>query len=269
MLKSNATETKQPKSIAYIRVSSQRQVDEGVSLDAQKRRIEQLAEFKGLNLDPDDILIEQGVSAGIPLWERPKGRNLRRKLRSGDYENLIVMRLDRLFRITSDMLLTVEELDDMGIRLHIADLGGEPIDSSTTMGRFMLTIFGAIAEMERGLISERTQEGMAQLKAANKRFTESIFGWDVDEDGMLVPNWDEQDTIDWMEWQVNNNGMSASAVARSLNGQGIKGKRGGDWQSHSVSRIIANEFHANRVEFEHPDAWGSMPWHRLPTVDEM
>ena len=60
MLKSNATETKQPKSIAYIRVSSQRQVDEGVSLDAQKRRIEQLAEFKGLNLDPDDILIEQG-----------------------------------------------------------------------------------------------------------------------------------------------------------------------------------------------------------------
>ena len=58
MLKSNATETKQPKSIAYIRVSSQRQVDEGVSLDAQKRRIEQLAEFKGLNLDPNDILIE-------------------------------------------------------------------------------------------------------------------------------------------------------------------------------------------------------------------
>ena len=84
MLKSNATETKQPKSIAYIRVSSQRQVDEGVSLDAQKRRIEQLAQFKGLNLDPDDILIEQGVSAGIPLWERPKGRTLRRKLRSGD-----------------------------------------------------------------------------------------------------------------------------------------------------------------------------------------
>ena len=264
MLKSNATETKQLKSIAYIRVSSQRQVDEGVSLDAQKRRIEQLAEFKGLNLDPDDILIEQGVSAGIPLWERPKGRNLRRKLRSGDYENLIVMRLDRLFRITSDMLLTVEELDDMGIRLHIADLGGEPIDSSTTMGRFMLTIFGAIAEMERGLISERTQEGMAQLKAANKRFTESIFGWDVDGDGMLVPNWDEQDTIDWMEWQVNNNGMSASAVARSLNGQGIKGKRGGDWQSHSVSRIIANEFHDNRVDFEHPIQWGTMPWHRLP-----
>ena len=42
--------------------------------------------------------------------------------------------------------------------------------------------------MERGLISERTQEGMEQLKAQNKRFTESIFGWDVDVNGMLIPN---------------------------------------------------------------------------------
>ena len=263
MQKPNATETKQPKSIAYIRVSSQRQVDEGVSLDAQKRRIEQLAEFKGLNLDPDDILIEQGVSAGIPLWERPKGRNLRRKLRSGDYENLIVMRLDRLFRITSDMLLTVEELDDMGIRLHIADLGGEPIDSSTTMGRFMLTIFGAIAEMERGLISERTQEGMAQLKAQNKRFTESIFGWDVDVNGMLIPNWYEQDLIDWMDWQIEVNGMSAASVARSLNSRGITGKRGGQWQGQSVKRTISHKFHENRADLPHPSQWGIMPWHRL------
>ena len=84
----------------------------------------------------------------------------------------------------------------MGVRLLIADLGGEAIDTSTSTGRFMLTIFGGIAEMERGLISERTQEGMDQLKAQNKRFTESIFGWDVDVNGMLIPNWYEQDLID-------------------------------------------------------------------------
>ena len=75
--------------------------------------------------------------------------------------------------------------------------------------------------MERGLISERTQEGMEQLKAQNKRFTESIFGWDVDANGMLIPNWYEQDLIDWMDWQIEVNGMSAAAVARSLNARGI------------------------------------------------
>ena len=226
------------KTIAYIRVSSQRQVDEGNSLEAQKRRIIQLAQFKGLSIAPEDFLIEKGVSAGIPLWERPMGRVLRRKLLSGEYSNLIAMKLDRLFRITTDMLLTVQEVEDMGVRLLIADLGGEAIDTSTSTGRFMLTIFGGIAEMERGLISERTQEGMDQLKAQNKRFTESIFGWDVDVNGMLIPNWYEQDLIDWMDWQIEVNGMSAAAVARSLNSRGITGKRGGQWQGQSVKRTI-------------------------------
>ena len=231
------------KTIAYIRVSSQRQVDEGNSLEAQKRRIIQLAQFKGLSIAPEDFLIEKGVSAGIPLWERPMGRVLRRKLLSGEYSNLIAMKLDRLFRITTDMLLTVQEVEDMGVRLLIADLGGEAIDTSTSTGRFMLTIFGGIAEMERGLISERTQEGMDQLKAQNKRFTESIFGWDVDVNGMLIPNWYEQDLIDWMDWQIEVNGMSAAAVARSLNSRGITGKRGGQWQGQSVKRTISHTFH--------------------------
>lgn len=250
------------KTIAYIRVSSQRQVDEGNSLEAQKRRIIQLAQFKGLSIAPEDFLIEKGVSAGIPLWERPMGRALRRKLLSGEYSNLIAMKLDRLFRITTDMLLTVQEVEDMGVRLLIADLGGEAIDTSTSTGRFMLTIFGGIAEMERGLISERTQEGMDQLKAQNKRFTESIFGWDVNEDGMLEPNWYEQDLIDWMDWQIEDNGMSAAAVARSLNSRGITGKRGGQWQGQSVKRTISHTFHENRADFPYPSQWGTMPWHR-------
>lgn len=74
------------------------------------------------------------------------GRVLRRKLLSGEYSNLIAMKLDGLFRITTDMLLTVQEVEDMGVRLLIADLGGEAIDTSTSTGRFMLTIFGGIAE---------------------------------------------------------------------------------------------------------------------------
>ena len=250
------------KTIAYIRVSSQRQVDEGNSLEAQKRRIIQLAQFKGLSIAPEDFLIEKGVSAGIPLWERPIGRVLRRKLLSGEYSNLIAMKLDRLFRITTDMLLTVQEVEDMGVRLLIADLGGEAIDTSTSTGRFMLTIFGGIAEMERGLISERTQEGMDQLKAQNKRFTQSIFGWDVNEDGMLEPNWYEQDLIDWMDWQIEDNGMSAAAVARSLNSRGITGKRGGQWQGQSVRRTISHTFHENRAEFSHPSQWGTIPSYR-------
>ena len=63
---------------AYVRVSSQRQADEGVSIDAQIRRIKQYAQFKGLTLKDEDIFIDRAVSGGIPIWLRPQGGALHR-----------------------------------------------------------------------------------------------------------------------------------------------------------------------------------------------
>ncbi len=261
---SNETNRNPRKAIAYIRVSSQRQVDEGVSIQAQKRRILEYVRYKKLNLSPDDIIIEEGVSGGIPLWDRPKGRILKRRLSTGQYQGIVTMKLDRMFRLTTDVLTTIDELNDAGIDLHIVDLNGEAVDTSTTMGRFFLTLMGALAEMERGLVSERTQLSMDHLKATHKKFTQSIYGWDVEANGSLKPNWFEQNIIDYMDWQINVNGMSASAVARSLNTQGIMGKRGGKWHSSGISRVMNNEFHNERTNFPHPANWGSKVWHILP-----
>ena len=246
---------------AYIRVSSQQQVDKGVSIDAQKRRIKEYAKFKGLNLDEKDIFIEEGVSDGIPIWERPRGRALKQKLQTGNYSHVICMKLDRMFRLVSDMLHTVDELADAGMSFHIVDLNGEAVDTSSSMGRFMLTMMAAMAEMERGLISERTLEGMIQLKANHRKFTHSIYGWDVDKNGMLIPNWNEQNNIDYMVWQMVKNGMSASSVARSLNKQGIRGKRGGEWQGNAITRTVKYPFHLERNKFPYPKNWGTRPWH--------
>ena len=244
---------------AYIRVSSQRQVDKGVSIDAQKRRIKEYAKFKDLNLDEKDIFIEEGVSGGIPIWERPRGRALKQKLQTGNYSHVICMKLDRMFRLVSDMLHTVDELADAGMSFHIVDLNGEAVDTSSSRGRFMLTMMAAMAEMERGLISERTLEGMIQLKANHRKFTHSIYGWDVDKNGMLIPNSNEQNNIDYMGWQMDVNGMSASSVARSLNKQGIRGKRGGEWQGNAITRTVKYPFHLERNKFPYPKNWGTRP----------
>jgi len=261
MFVTKAAENSQ-KSIAYIRVSSKRQVDEGVSMEAQKRRILEYARFKGLNLADDDIIIEEGVSGGIPIWERPRGRLLKQKLSTGQYANLISMKIDRMFRMTTDMLNTIDELADAGIAIHIVDMNGEALDTSTSMGRFFLTVMGAMAEMERGLISERTQEGMNQLKSTHQKFTQSLYGWNAKEDGSLYPNWNEQDVIDYMHWQIDVNGMSASAVARNLNKLNIKGKRGGKWYSSGLIRVKNNPFHIQRKKYPKPKNWGDKYWHR-------
>ncbi len=79
---------KREKALAYIRFSSQRQADEGVSLDAQKRRILDYAKFRDIPLSEEDIFIEKGVSGGIPLWDRPRGRTLKRKLASGKFPGI-------------------------------------------------------------------------------------------------------------------------------------------------------------------------------------
>ena len=62
------------RAVAYARVSSKRQAEEGVSLDAQVERLLAYAEFRGLDLDPKDIYVDDGISAAIHLWSRPAGR---------------------------------------------------------------------------------------------------------------------------------------------------------------------------------------------------
>ena len=58
------------RAVAYARVSSKRQAEEGVSLDAQVERLIAYAEFRGLYLDPEDIYIDDGISAAIHLWSK-------------------------------------------------------------------------------------------------------------------------------------------------------------------------------------------------------
>ena len=65
-------------------------MDEGVSIQAQKRRILEYVLYKKLNLANEDIFIEEGVSGGIPIWDRPKGQNLKRRLDTGQYRTLLL-----------------------------------------------------------------------------------------------------------------------------------------------------------------------------------
>ena len=72
----------------------------------------------------------------------------------------------------------------------------------------------------------------------------------------------EQNVIDYIHWQINDNGMSATSVAKQLNKNGYKGKRGGNWSSGSVLNVSRNILHERRRKFPSPEKWGSRIWHR-------
>ena len=65
-------------------------------------------------------------------------------------------KLDRLFRDAADCLNVTKHWDKRNIALHLIDVGGQTIDTSSSMGRFFLTMMAGVAEMERNLIRDRT-----------------------------------------------------------------------------------------------------------------
>ena len=248
------------RAVAYARVSSKRQAEEGVSLDAQVERLLAYAEFRGLELDPEDIYIDDGISAAIHLWSRPAGRKMRETIYHERVGHVLALKMDRLFRDVQDCLGSVDELRGIGVDIHILDQDGGTLDTSTSMGRFFLTTIASLAELERGQISERTKIAMKHLKDNAKVFTGPIFGWDRQGDD-IVPNWIEQDTIDYMRHRHYVQGWSGNRIAKHLEDLSVKGKLGGSWTSSMVLRTCRYEFHGTRRLFEHPEWWGKEIYH--------
>ncbi len=248
------------RAVAYARVSSKRQAEEGVSLNAQVERLLAYAEFRGLELDPEDIYIDDGISAAIHLWSRPAGRRMRKTIYHERVGHVLALKMDRLFRDVQDCLGSVDELRGIGVDIHILDQDGGTLDTSTSMGRFFLTTIASLAELERGQISERTKIAMKHLKDNAKVFTGPIFGWDRQGDD-IIPNWREQDVIDYMRHRHYVQGWSGNRIAKHLGELGLKGKLGGSWTSSMVLRTCRYEFHETRRMFDHPEWWGSEPYH--------
>jgi DNA invertase Pin-like site-specific DNA recombinase len=94
---------------------------------------------------------------------RPVLTKLLKDLRAGDV--LVVVRLDRLARSVSHLLDVIEDLEKRGV--HFRSLR-DPIDTSTPQGMFSLQVLGAVAQLERALIAERTKSGMKTAKARGR-----------------------------------------------------------------------------------------------------
>ncbi|MDQ1902810.1 recombinase family protein [Paracoccus sp. WLY502] len=94
---------------------------------------------------------------------RPALARLLAQIRSGD--TLVVVRLDRLARSLAHLLQVIEALEARGA--HFRSLG-DPIDTATRQGRFSLQVMGAVAELERALIRERTKAGLRSAQAQGR-----------------------------------------------------------------------------------------------------
>lgn len=101
---------------------------------------------------------------GTSTFQRTELESCLRTLRKGD--TLIVWRLDRLGRSLKDLVEIVSALEDKGIGFRSLT---ENIDTTSAGGKLVFHLFGALAEFERNLISDRTKAGLAAARARGRR----------------------------------------------------------------------------------------------------
>lgn len=173
----------------YIRVSTERQYEEGYSIDAQKDKL--IAQCKLKDYDNYEFYIDGGYT-GSNL-NRPEMQRLISDIEQQKINSVIVYKLDRLSRSQKDTLYLIEDVfNPNGVDFISIN---ENFDTTTPYGRLMIGILSSFAQLERENIYLRTRMGMS--KRVEKGFWMGggriPFGYDYDEkQGILIPNKDAE-----------------------------------------------------------------------------
>lgn len=207
--------------LLYTRVSTQMQVEGGVSLDSQERELRRAAEAAGFA--EVELVREEGRS-GKSISGRPALRSALDRLDSGDAAALFVTRVDRLARSTQDFLLIIDRANKNNWRLVLLDLS---LDTSSYQGRFVITVMSALAEMERNIIAERQKDVHKHRRSQGKR-------WGID----LGP---KPEVIDELRERIlleRAAGLSYKEIANRLNAEKVKSSRGKQWYPMTVKNVV-------------------------------
>uniref|UniRef100_A0A2A4YPU6 Integrase n=1 Tax=OCS116 cluster bacterium TaxID=2030921 RepID=A0A2A4YPU6_9PROT len=137
--------------IGYARTSTVEQI---AGYEAQKRDLENVGVEKIFSEQISSVAVRSELLAALDY------------VRDGD--TLVVTKLDRLARSTSNLLQIVDQLEEKKIGLKILDFGGSEIDTKSPTGKLTITMFAAMAQFEREMMLERQREGIAKAKAEGK-----------------------------------------------------------------------------------------------------
>jgi site-specific DNA recombinase len=217
--------------IGYVRVSTDRQAEQGVSLEAQEAKIRAMATVQGAELL--DVIVDGGESA--KSLNRPGLQHLLNLINAGKVEAVIVAKLDRLTRSVKDLCGLLELFEKRKVALVSV---AESLDTGSAAGRLVITIMGAVSQWEREAIGERTRDALRHKRGKRERVGNIRFGYRLAADGVHIePDPSEQAALAAIR-SLRSGGHSLRAVAGSLNASGHRTRRGTKWRLESVVRAI-------------------------------
>lgn len=204
--------------LLYARVSTNRQVDTGHSLESQSKALINKAESQGYTVE---LILESGSGRKA---NRPKLTEALQRLNKGEAQALFALDLDRLARNTRHALELVEMAKRRKWRLVVLSLD---LDTETVIGKMMISQLAIFAEFESGMTSER-------VKRQHQARRERGIIWGVDEGfrGNLNPKARKLIITE------HTRGASLRQIARALEAKGLQTARGGKWHAATVKSYL-------------------------------
>jgi site-specific DNA recombinase len=225
------------KAAGYIRVSTIGQT-ENESLDLQREAIQKHINENSWELIK--IYEDPGVSGAKD--KRPGLDALRQAARNHEFDILVVRDLTRFGRSARDLLNNIEELKGYGI--DFVSIKGNH-DTSTSEGRLMLTLLSAIAEFERDIIMQRTNEGKMAKWTSHRAWVGLLpygFTWD-EETGKIIQVEEEVKIYKRIVTEYLELNYSFNDICIRLNSEHIPTRHGKRWNTAGLSQLLRNSMH--------------------------
>lgn len=215
--------------IGYIRVSTIGQVVEGLSLEAQRAKVEAWCQLNDYQLVA--VFEDAGIS-GKSMANRPGLRAALHTLAPG--AALVAVSLSRLARSTTDMLHIGATIEKRGADLVSLS---EKLDSTSAAGKMLFRLFAVLNEFERDRTAERTTAILRHKRAKREVYGRTPFGF-KEVAGHLVEVPEEAAIVSEMH-TLRTQGRSLRAIAATLNARGIRPKQGGAaWYAETVKSVL-------------------------------
>lgn len=225
---------------AYCRVSTDK-TDQINSLEAQKRFFYEYTERTGDTLVR--LYADEGIS-GTKIRNRKEFLCLMQEAETGAFDMVVVKDISRFARNTVDLLQSIRKLKSLGIETLFLTANMNSMGNS----EFILTIFGALAQEESANTSKRVKFGK-KLNAEKGRVPNIVFGYDKSAGDYFNLSINEQEAAvvrRIFEW-YNDEGYGSAKIAKMLNENGLRTKRGCLWSQNAICRILNNALYAGKV----------------------
>lgn len=215
----------------YVRVSTGKQRDEGVSIDMQIAKLKAYAMAHDLTI----VAVYGDAVSAKDIKSRPGMQAVLTLAQSKRIACVLVFKLDRAFRNTVEALETAKTLDKAGVALHSLS---ENLDTKSAIGEFTYTLMASLAQMERKTIAERTSAAMQHMKSEGM-YTggQASYGYSVDHDGALVKNSKEMVIVEKIR-SLRADGVSYRKIIEALDSLNLKTRKGTKFQLAQIQRIV-------------------------------